>query len=67
MTKWLLLSGYHANFIHNASAPPPPSQHLDPSSPEGDQERESRPLVMMVPYVAGMSEDIRHGRKKLEI
>jgi len=32
---------------------------MDPSIPERDQEKESRPPVMMFPYVVGMSKDIR--------
>jgi len=34
---------------------------LDPRSPEKDQEEESRPPVMMIPYVAGMNEDMFAG------
>jgi len=58
---WRVLwqNGYPANLIHSTSAPPHPYAGIGPQySPERDQ-KESRPLVTMIPYVAGMSDDIR--------
>ena len=46
-------NGYPANFIRNASALPT-QETADVSSPEERQEK--GPLVV-IPYVAGMSED----------
>ena len=53
-------NGYPANFIRNASAPPT-QETADVSSPEEGQEK--GPLVV-IPYVAGMSEDIRRVCRK---
>ena len=50
-------TSYPANFIRNASAPPT-QETADTSSRDEGQEEEKRPLVV-IPYVAGMSEDIR--------
>jgi len=58
---WRVLwqNGYPANFIYSTSAPPHPHAGIGPQySPERDQE-ECRPLVTMMSYVAGMSDDIR--------
>ena len=38
----------------------------DTSSSDEEQEKEKEPLVV-IPYVAGMSEDIRHVCRKLNI
>jgi len=40
---------------------------LDPSSPEKDQDMESRQPVMMIPYITGMNEDIRRVCRKFDI
>jgi len=66
LARVLRENGYPTNFIHSAYAPPP--QALDPRSPEEDQqEKESRPPVMMFPYVVGMSKGIRHVCRKFDI
>ena len=49
---------YSANFICNASVPPT-QETADISSPDKEQEEEKGPLVV-IPYVAGMTKDIRH-------
>ena len=51
------------NFIRNASAPPT-QETADVSSPEEEQEK--GPLVV-IPYVPGMSEDIRRVCRKFNI
>ena len=56
LARVLKQNGYPTNFIHNASAPPT-QETADVRSPEEGQEKQ--PLVVK-PYVAGMSEDIRH-------
>ena len=60
LARVLRQNGYPANYICSPFAPPPPPQVLDTSSPERGQEEESRSPVMMIPYVVGMSENIRH-------
>jgi len=67
LARVLRQNGYPTNFICNPFSPPPPSQVLDTSSPERDQEKESRPLVMMILYVVGMSENIKHVCRKVYI
>ena len=54
-----------ANFLHNASALPT-RKTADTSSPDEGQEVEKGPLVV-IPYVAGMSEDIRCVSRKFNI
>ena len=56
-------NGYPANFIRNASTPPT-QETADVSSPEEEQEK--GPLVV-IPYVAGMSENIRRVCRKFNI
>ena len=63
LARVLKQNGYPANFICNASVPPT-QKTADVSSPEEEQEK--RPLVV-IPYVAGMSEDIRRVCKKFNI
>ena len=58
LTRILKQNGYPANFIHNASAPPT-QEAADQSSCDEEQEEE-KGLLVVIPYVAGMSEDIRH-------
>ena len=58
-------NGYPANFSHNASAPPT-QEKADTSTPDEGQEEEKGPLVV-IPYVAGMSEDIKHVCRKFNI
>jgi len=60
-TEWL------SHQLHPQCFCPPPPQALDPRGPEEDQEEESRSPVMMIPYVAGMSEDIRRVCRKFDI
>ena len=63
LARVLKQNGYPANFIRNASAPPT-QETADVSSPEEEQEK--GPLVV-IPYVAGMSEDIRCVCRKFNI
>ena len=49
---------YLANFIRNGSVPPT-QETADTSSPDEGQEEEKGSLVV-IPYVAGKSQDIRH-------
>ena len=63
LARVLKQNGYPANFIRNASTPPT-QETADVSSPEEEQEK--GPLVM-IPYVAGMSEDIRRVCRKFNI
>ena len=63
LARVLKQNGYPANFICNASAPPT-QETADVSSPEEEQEK--GPLVV-IPYVAGMSEDIRRVCRKFNI
>ena len=58
LARVLKQNGYPANFIRNASAPPT-QEAADTSSCDAEEEEERGPLVV-IPYVAGMSEDIRH-------
>ena len=63
LARVLKQNSYPANFIRNASAPPI-QEIADVSSPEEEQEK--GPLVV-IPYVAGMSEDIRRVCRKFNI
>ena len=63
LARVLKQNGYPTNFIRNASAPPT-QETGDVSSPEDEQEK--GPLVV-IPYVAGMSEDIRRVSRKFNI
>ena len=65
LARVLKQNGYPANFIHNASAPPM-QETADTSSCDEEQEKEKEPLVV-IPYVAGMSEDIRCVCRKFNI
>ena len=56
-------NGYPANFIRNASAL---SSQETADSPDEGQEEEKGPVVV-IPYVAGMSEDIRRVCRKFNI
>ena len=58
-------NSYPANFLRNASALPT-QKTADASSPDEGQEVEKGPLVV-IPYVAGMSEDIRCVSRKFNI
>jgi len=58
-------NGYPATFIRNASAPPT-QETADTSNPDEGQEEEKGPL-MVISYVAGMSEDIRRVCRKFNI
>ena len=63
LARVLKQNGYPTNFTRNASAPPT-QETADVSSPEEGQEK--GPLVV-IPYVAGMSEDIRRVCRKFNI
>ena len=63
LARVLKQNGYPANFIRNASTPPT-QETADVSSPEEEQEK--GPLVV-IPYVVGMSEDIRCVCRKFNI
>ena len=58
-------NSYPANFIRNASAPPM-QETADTSSSNEEQEKEKEPLVV-IPYVAGRSEDIRRVCRKFNV
>ena len=65
LARVLKQNGYPANFIRDASTPPM-QETADTSGREEEQEREKEPLVV-IPYVAGMSEDIRRVCRKFNI
>ena len=65
LARVLKQNSYLANFICNASAPPM-QETADTNSCDEEQEKEKEPLVV-IPYVAGMSEDIRHVCRKFNI
>ena len=66
LARVLKQSGYPANFIRDASTPPL-QETADTSGRDEEQaEREKEPLVV-IPYVAGMSEDIRRVCRKFNI
>ena len=65
LAKVLKQNGYLANFICNASAPPT-QETADTSSRDEEQEEERGPLVV-IPYVTGMSEDIRRVCREFNI
>ena len=65
LARVLKQNAYPANFIRNASAPPT-QETTDTSSRDEEQEKEKGPLVV-IPYVAGMSEDIRRVCRKFNI
>ena len=58
-------NGYPVNYIRNASAPPT-QETADASSLDEGQEEEKR-LLVVIPYVVGMSEDIRNVCSKFNI
>ena len=57
LARVLKQNGYPANFIRDASTPLM-HETTDTSGRDEEQEKEKEPLVV-IPYVAGMSEDIR--------
>ena len=65
LARVLKQNGYPASFIRNASAPPT-QETADTSSRDEGQEEEKGPLVV-IPYVAGMSEDIRRVCRKFNV
>ena len=65
LARVLKQNDYPANFICNASTPPT-QETADTSSHDEVQEEERGPLVV-IPYVAGMSEDIMRVCRKLNI
>ena len=65
LARVLKQNGYPANFIRDASTPPM-QETADTSGHDEEQEREKEPLVM-IPYVAGMSEDIRRVCRKFNV
>ena len=64
LARVLKQNDYPANFIRNASAPP--TQKTADSSNRDEEWEEKGPLVV-IPYVAGMSEDIRCVCRKFNI
>ena len=64
LARVLKQNGYPANFIHDVSTPP--MQETADMSGHEEQEREKKPLVV-IPYVARMSEDIRWVCRKFNI
>ena len=65
LARVLKQNGYPANLIRNASAPPT-QETADSSSCDEEQDKERGPSVV-IPYVAGMSEDIRRVCRKFNI
>ena len=65
LARVLKQNSYPANFILNASTPPT-QETADTSSCDEEQEKERRTLVV-IPYVAGMSKDIRCVCRKFKI
>ena len=65
LARVLKQNGYPANFIRDASTPPM-QETADTSGRDEEQEREKEPLVV-IPYVTGMSEDIRRVCRKFNI
>ena len=65
LARVLKQNGYPANFIHDASTPPM-QETADTSGRDEGQEREKEPLVV-IPYVAGVSEGIRRVCRKFNI
>ena len=65
LARVLKQNGYPTNFICNTLVPPT-QETTDTSSLDDGQEQEKGPL-MVIPYVAGMSEDIRHVCRKFKI
>ena len=58
LARVLKQNGYPANFIRNASAPPM-QETADMRSCDEEQGKEKESLLV-ISYVAGMSEDIRY-------
>ena len=65
LARVLKQNAYPANFIRNASAPPT-QETADTSNRDEEQEEERGPLVV-IPCVAGMSEDVRRVCRKFNI
>ena len=65
LARVLKQNGYPANFIRDASTPPM-QETADASGWDEEQEKEKEPLVV-IPYVAGMSEGIRRVCRKFNI
>ena len=65
LARVLKQNAYPANFIRNVSAPPT-QETADTSSRDEEQEEEKAPLVV-IPNVAGISEDIRRVCRKFNI
>ena len=65
LARVLKQNGYPASFIRDASTPPM-QETADTSGRDEEQEKEKEPLVV-IPYVAGMSEDIRRVCRKFNI
>ena len=57
-------NGYPANFIRTSSVPVTQEKGLTPN--KEDEKKESQPL-MVIPYIAGLSEDIRHVCREFNI
>ena len=65
LARVLKQNAFPANFIRNASAPPT-QETADTSSRDEEQKKERGPLVL-IPCVAGMSEDIKRICRKFNI
>ena len=65
LARVLKQNGYPTNFIRNSSAPPM-QETADTRSCDEEQGKEKEPLLV-ISYVAGMSEDIRHVCRKFNI
>ena len=64
LDKVLRQNGNPTHFVRAASIPPP---QVMTASPEEDQNDGENPELMMIPYVAGLSEDIRRICRRFNI
>ena len=65
LARVLKQNAYPANFIRNASAPP--AQETADTSSRGEEQEEKRGPQMVIPCVAGISEDVRRICRKFNI
>ena len=64
LSRVLMHNGYPANFIRTSSVPVTQEEDLTPN--KEDEEKESQPL-MVIPYIAGLSEDTRRVCREFNI
>ena len=64
LARVLKQNGYPSSFIRDASTPP--MQETADTSGRDEEQEKKEPLVV-IPYVAGMSEDIRRVCRKFNI